>query len=249
MEAWLQTPLLTRCRFSRSQTARLSDFTTSSLERGLFRMTERGSKRQKLVHGLLLAQFASPNGKALADSVELISPSVDGVDLNCGCPQPWAIKEGIGSGLLRKPEVVADIVRAVKDRMGWDYDISVKIRVDPDLKRTQTLVQNAIRAGASHLTIHGRTKSQASTHPVDLDAIKFAVECAKDEVPCVGNGDIWELSDAVQMREKTGVRGVMAARGLLANPALFTGVAHTPDSTVQRFVDLSLDYGLIFPLL
>jgi tRNA-dihydrouridine synthase len=41
---------------------------------------------------------------------------------------------GIGSGLLRKPEIVADMVRAVKDRMGWDYDVSVKIRVDPDLK-------------------------------------------------------------------------------------------------------------------
>lgn len=43
-------------------------------------------------------------------------------------------KSGIGSGLLRKPEIVADMVRAVKDRMGWDYNISVKIRVDPDLK-------------------------------------------------------------------------------------------------------------------
>ena len=41
---------------------------------------------------------------------------------------------GIGSGLLRKPEIVADMVRAVKDRMGWNYDVSVKIRVDTDLK-------------------------------------------------------------------------------------------------------------------
>lgn len=50
-----------------------------------------------------------------------------------GCPQPWAYSEGIGSALLRKPELVADMVRAVKDRMGWDYGISVKIRVDSDL--------------------------------------------------------------------------------------------------------------------
>lgn len=128
------------------------------------------------------------------------------------------------------------MVRAVKDRMGWDYDISVKIRVDPDLKLTDQLVQSgesggliavqvykltassllAIHAGASHLTIHGRTRKQASTHPVDLEAIKFAVDAAKGEVPCVGNGDIWDLKDAVDMRKTTGVRGVMAARGLLA---------------------------------
>ena len=71
-------------------------------------------------------------------------------------------------------------------------------------------------AGVSHITIHGRTRHQASTEPVDLDAIKFAVECAHGEVPCVANGDLWELNDARRMREVTGVKGVMAARGLLA---------------------------------
>jgi tRNA-dihydrouridine synthase len=74
----------------------------------------------------------------------------------------------------------------------------------------------AIHAGASHLTIHGRTRHQASTQAVSLPSIKFAVDAAKGEVPCVGNGDIWDLDDVVTMREETGVRGVMAARGLLA---------------------------------
>jgi tRNA-dihydrouridine synthase 4 len=83
-------------------------------------------------------------------------------------------------------------------------------------RRTEQLVQSAIHAGVSHITIHGRTRHQASTQPVNLDGIKFAVECAKGQVPCVGNGDIWEYDDAQHMREKTGVKGVMAARGLLA---------------------------------
>lgn len=84
------------------------------------------------------------------------------------------------------------------------------------LSRTHQLVQSAIHAGVSHITIHGRTRHQPSTDPVNLDGMKFAVECAKGEVPCVGNGDIWDNNDAVIMRERTGVRGVMAARGLLA---------------------------------
>jgi tRNA-dihydrouridine synthase 4 len=87
-----------------------------------------------LVRGCLIAQFASPNGPSLADAAELISPYVDGLDLNCGCPQKWAYNEGIGCALLRKPELVGDMVRCVKDRMGWDFPVSVKIRIDPELR-------------------------------------------------------------------------------------------------------------------
>lgn len=82
-------------------------------------------------------------------------------------------------------------------------------------RNTDTLVKSALQAGVSHITIHGRTRHQASTEPVDLEAIKFAVECARGEVPTVANGDLWDLEDARKMRE-TGVKGVMAARGLLA---------------------------------
>jgi tRNA-dihydrouridine synthase 4 len=90
--------------------------------------------RSRLVKGALIAQFASPNGPSLADAAELISPYIDGLDLNCGCPQKWAYNEGIGCALLRKPELVRDMVRCVKDRMGWQWPVSVKIRIDPDPK-------------------------------------------------------------------------------------------------------------------
>lgn len=116
------------------------------------------------------------------------------------------------------------------------------------------------------MTIHGRTRHQASTQAVSLPSIKFAVDAARGEVPCVGNGDIWELEDVLTMRRETGVRGVMAARGLLANPvschqfwkrsraeankqALFAGSASTPKHAVENFVRLSMDYSLIYPLL
>lgn len=92
------------------------------------------TSRSRLVKGALIAQFASPNGASLADAAELISPYIDGLDLNCGCPQKWAYNEGIGCALLRKPELVRDMVRCVKDRMGWQWPVSVKIRIDPDPK-------------------------------------------------------------------------------------------------------------------
>lgn len=92
------------------------------------------------------------------------------------------------------------------------------IQGDDSLAEHERVVANptAIHANVTHLTIHGRTRHQPSTAPVSLPGIKFAVECAKGEVPCVGNGDIWEYGDVEDMRRATGVRGVMAARGLLA---------------------------------
>ncbi|WVR06999.1 hypothetical protein IAU60_004038 [Kwoniella sp. DSM 27419] len=291
------TPMILAEEFSRAQIARVSDFSTSTDERGVYWMTpsavkgmarvdstchprdarpsgpsavpsssklkpshgQKGlarlppsptppNKHSRLVKGCMIAQFASPNPTSLADAAELISPYVDGLDLNCGCPQRWAYNEGIGCALLRKPELVRDMVRSVKDRMGWDWPVSIKIRVDPDLKLTDQLIRTALQANISHLTIHGRTRHQLSTEPVSLDGIKFAVDCVKGEVPCTGNGDIWELGDAVTMRERTGVSGVMGARGLLANPALFAGYSTTPPHCVSQFISLSTSYGFIFPL-
>lgn len=64
----------------------------------------------------------------------MVQPYCDGVDLNCGCPQSWAIQEGIGCGLMRKPELVRDMVLAVKERCGKDFCVSVKIRIHNDLQ-------------------------------------------------------------------------------------------------------------------
>lgn len=159
--------------------------------------------------------MASPNGPSLADAAELVSPHVDGLDINCGCPQRWAYNEGIGCALLRKPELVGDMVRRVHDRLGWDWPVSIKIRVD-EPERTQVLVDNAIAMGVSHITIHGRTRHQASTEPVSLTGIKMAVDMVRGRVPTVANGDLWEADDARRMVAETGVNGTMAARGLLA---------------------------------
>lgn len=69
------------------------------------------------------------------------------------------------------------------------------------------------------VSVHGRTRHQSSSgHPVNLPAIKFAVEAAKGQVPVVANGDVFSLAEARLTRRECGVNGVMSARGLLANP-------------------------------
>ncbi|KAG8908779.1 hypothetical protein FRB99_003017 [Tulasnella sp. 403] len=189
------TPMILAKEFSRSATARQADFSTNEYERGIFWMRERFSRSgssngaMSLVRGSLIAQFAASEPVSFADAAELIWPHVDGIDLNCGCPQPWAYKEQVGSFLLRQPDT-----------------------------RTEQLVQTAIHAGASHISVHGRTRHQASTAPVSLSSIEFAVQSAKGLVPIVANGDVWTQVDAEEIRKTTCVQGVMSARGLLANP-------------------------------
>ncbi|PWN50875.1 FMN-linked oxidoreductase [Violaceomyces palustris] len=235
--------------------------------------TSRRLERKRVkVRGALVCQFASKDGITLADAAELVANSVDAVDLNCGCPQTWAYTEEIGSYLLRKPEIVRDMVRSVKARLGESYCVSVKIRVDSDLRLTDQLVRTALHAGASLLTIHGRTRHQASSHPVNLDAIKFAVDAANacglrtawgssgggasafadggsgGYVPCVANGDVWSLDEAIEWRSRTGTRGAMSARGLLANPALFAGYEKTPPEAVALFTQLATSWGMVSAL-
>lgn len=114
--------------FSRNQTARDADFTTSQLERAIFEVVhpdpsnesdsppsqpilknwhpsqsqnqdEETRKTPRLVRGSLIAQFAANDPVHLAEASELIRPYVDAIDINCGCPQKWAYAEGIGSFL------------------------------------------------------------------------------------------------------------------------------------------------------
>ncbi|TPX32863.1 hypothetical protein SmJEL517_g04058 [Synchytrium microbalum] len=218
------TPMMLADVFARSEFARLSDFTTNNKD------------------SPVVVQFAAKDPADLAAAASLVAPYVDGIDLNCGCPQKWAIAEKIGSYLMEKPDIVRDLIRSVKNLpLNKPIPMSIKIRCHPDLKQTVEFVKRAEQAGVDWITIHGRTKKQKSSEPVNMEAIKLAKENAT--VPVFANGDIFSLSDADEMVALTKVNGVMAARGLLENPALFAGYETTPYECLEKFVDLSLKYG------
>ena len=64
----------------------------------------------------------------------MVQPFCDGFDINCGCPQSWACREGLGAQLLQEKGKVHDMVRSVKDKCGVDFSVSVKIRIEADLR-------------------------------------------------------------------------------------------------------------------
>eukprot|EP01126_Amoeba_proteus_P008465 TRINITY_DN1312_c0_g1_i6.p1 TRINITY_DN1312_c0_g1~~TRINITY_DN1312_c0_g1_i6.p1 ORF type:complete len:187 (-),score=27.18 TRINITY_DN1312_c0_g1_i6:276-836(-) len=165
----------------------------------------------------------------------------DGIDINCGCPQPWVVSEGYGCGVLDKPELVTEMVKSVKAMS--NLPCSIQVRLSSDLRKTVELVQQAERAGVSWITVHGRTRHQKSSVEVNYEAVKLIKGIST--VPIFGNGHCFSLRDALKWKELTGVDGVMSARGILENPALFTeNCEKTPREVVNQWVQLAMSYGV-----
>ncbi|KAL0271800.1 UNVERIFIED_CONTAM: hypothetical protein PYX00_008786 [Menopon gallinae] len=98
-------------------------------------------------------------------------------------------------------------------------------------------------AGATFLTVHGRTQKQ-KTEPVDINSLK-EIACSI-QIPLILNGDVKSLDDALLMHEITKCQGVMSARGILHNPALFKGYKYTPVQCIEDWVQIALDSNLQF---
>ncbi|KAF2354080.1 tRNA-dihydrouridine synthase [Trinorchestia longiramus] len=220
------TPMIVSDSFIKSEKARHSDFSTSQGDRPL------------------VVQFAASNAQDLAAAAALVAPHSSGVDLNCGCPQRWAMQEGYGACLIHRPQQVAEMVRLTRAAVpDPNFTVSVKIRRHKTGRDTVSLCRQLEAAGVSFLTVHSRTVEQRA-EPVDLITLADIVNAVS--VPVVANGDIRSLEDARTVQRLTGVRGVMAARGLLANPALFSGDDYTPLSCITDWVSLSLETGSHF---
>lgn len=204
--------------FCQNEKARASEFSTTTMD------------------SPLIVQFAANNRDDFIDGAKLIYPYADGVDLNCGCPQRWAMKDGYGCALLSKPEVIHDLVRSIKNNLPNRFSISVKIRVLKELKRTIDLCQQLEKCGVTFLTIHGRTPSQKSGDKINEDALRTAIESVS--IPVIANGGVKSLDDANLLYKNVNCNGVMAASAILSNPALFSGENRTPLNCVKYWMDL-----------
>ncbi len=222
------TPMILAKEFISHENARHSDFSSNAEDRPL------------------VIQFAANNTAVFAAACKMVMPYTDAVGLNCGCPQSWACQEGYGAHLMKEPQLVADMVKDARGSCGTKFTIETKIRIHNDLKETVSFAKQLEAAGIGFLTVHGRTKSTRSSQPVDLEAIKLIKENVS--IPVVANGDAFSLNDVSRIWRETGVDGVMAARGILENPALFAGHERCPWSAIERFVDYSIAYGLNFHL-
>lgn len=174
--------------------------------------------------GRVIAQFCGNHPNVVLAAARLVERVVDGIDLNCGCPQGIAKKGGYGSFLLETPDLICDIVSTLAVHLE-SAPVTVKIRKvsnSDDLAATLLLCERLVACGASALTLHGRTKEEKGQHcrEADWDAIKKVKEKIS-HIPVFANGGIEFLEEAERCLEHTKADAVMSAEALLEDPQLF----------------------------
>lgn len=162
-------------------------------------------------------------GEAAKVLVDTYHPRI--IDINMGCPVPKvAVKSEAGAALMKDLDKVYDIVKSVVDSV--DIPVTVKIRSGWDSNSINAVEVARVceEAGASAISVHGRTRSQGYSGTVDLDIIKRVKESVN--IPVIGNGDIRDVESAKKMMEYTGCDAIMVGRAALGNPWIIRDIVN-----------------------
>lgn len=186
----------------------------------------------------------------MAKSVKIATdynPNIKIIDVNMGCPVPKVAGNGSGSALMRKPELAYDIIKAMTCET--DIPITVKIRTgwDSDNINAPEFAKLMQDAGASGITIHGRTREAMYKPPIDFDTIKAVKQAVS--IPVIGNGGITSGEEAKYMYDYTGCDLVMVGQGSYGRPWIFEEIRAflqegiiLPPPTTQTRIEIMLEH-------
>ncbi len=187
------------------------------------------------------SQLFGSDPEVLAEAAKVgLKFSPDFIDINMGCPAPKVAGNGGGSALMKNPPLAEQIVRAVVNAV--DIPVTVKFRTgwDEDNINAAELAKRCEAAGASAVTVHGRTRKQMYAPGIDYKTIAEVKKAVS--IPVIANGDICGGESAKYMYDTTGCDFVMVGRGAQGNPFVFgeinaflIGKAYTPPTLEERF--------------
>lgn len=168
----------------------------------------------------------------------------DVIDLNCGCPVDKVTKDGSGSGLLKNPELIGEMIAAMVSAV--KIPVTVKIRAGWDEKHlnAKEITEIAEKAGAKAICIHGRTREQGYSGHANWDWIAECKRVAKN-ILVIGNGDLFTAERVESMFLETGCDAVLLSRGTLGQPWIVEDV-YAKLSGQKMAVRTGLDYKKAF---
>ena len=142
------------------------------------------------------------------------------LDINMGCPVGKIVRSGDGAALMKDPDLAAEIVEAVVKTVSVPVTVKFRKGWDNGNVNAAAFAKRCEEAGASALTVHGRTRAQLYSGKADWDIIRDVKKAVS--IPVTANGDVFSGEDAAHILRYTGCDAVMIGRGCFGDPWLFT---------------------------
>ena len=183
-------------------------------------------------------QFLGNNPEMLAaNAAKVAAMGAPAIDMNFGCPAKTVNRHRGGSVLLDEPEVVYELVKAVRDAVPAHIPVSAKMRLGYMDRNFMLENAHAIEdAGAAWVTVHARTKADGYTPPAFWDQLRPIREALKINV--IANGEIWNNTDAKQCQLESGCEDLMLGRGAVTTPDLTQCIRQNSDLPLLSWQDL-----------
>lgn len=165
--------------------------------------------------------------KMADNAAELVGGhGADVIDINFGCPVTKIAGRGAGSGMMRYPDKMVAITKAVVEAVGKPVTVKTRLGWDDSSKIIVELAERLQDVGIQALTIHGRTRCQMYKGSADWTLIGEVKNNPRMHIPIIGNGDITTPQQARDAFDRYGVDGIMIGRATFGHPWLFREVKH-----------------------
>lgn len=152
------------------------------------------------------------------------------IDINFGCPVSKIAGRGAGSGMMREPDKMVAITKAVVEAVGKPVTVKTRLGWDDSSRIIVELAERLQDCGIKALTVHGRTRQQMYRGEADWTLIGRIKENPRMTIPIIGNGDINSPQKAKEAFDRYGVDGIMVGRATFGHPWLFKEIKHYLDT-------------------
>jgi nifR3 family TIM-barrel protein len=197
------------------------------------------------------AQICGSRPSIAAEAAKIIEEmGFDAIDLNCGCPVDKVTKDGSGSGLLKNPQKIGEIVHAIASAVKIPVSLKIRSGWNEQEINAVAVTQIAEQAGACAIIVHGRTRAQGYRGTANRSIVRDCKAAAR-HILVIGNGDIFDGPGAEQMFAETNCDGILVARGTLGRPWIVEDIerhlSNRPpaDRTMQEVRRSLLDHFLL----
>ena len=144
------------------------------------------------------------------------------IDINMGCPVHKVFSNGEGAALMKKPDLIYKIVKAVSGAIDIPCTVKLRAGIDSSSKNAVECALAAEEAGASLIAVHGRTRVEMYSGKADMQIIKDVKNSL--HIPVIANGDVCTGEDALRVLSETGADGIMVGRAAIGNPFVFSEI-------------------------